>query len=87
MELDGGTLLTSTASVIPVGGVHVSALVNEWDVTIMSLAIVVVTAGAACAVPLAVFAPRSISTGLSVSTPEKDMMPAAEPVEALKVHE
>ena len=38
---------TSNASVMPAGGVHVAPLANECDVTIMSLAAVVVTLGAA----------------------------------------
>ena len=79
--------MTSNAWVIPAGGVHVADDENACDVTIMSFAAVVVTLGAACVRLLAVAAPFSTSTGFATSTPEKDCMPPAEPVDVLNVHE
>ena len=80
-------LATSTASVMPAGGVQVAALLKEWEVTSMVLATMVLTLRVECVKPLRVFWPFSTLMGAAVSTPEKVWIPPADPVEVEKVHE
>ena len=74
-----GMLARSNDSVIPAGGVHVAALANACDVTIITPLTDGVMLGAVCCSELAVARPLDWSIGLIVLTPVNDWMPPTAP--------